>query len=178
MQQLGAGLGASHPRMLPRSEPSGVIPRGDPPAWGHPKCHGGRGSAGVPRELLGSFLHRAAHTELSCLCCCRCCRCPDSWGQRREGPSATSPSAPHRAEWWGQGSWEQSPATPGTAPTPGTKPGTPPTPGTRPGTPPTPGSTPGAGGKQSSQTPPQNTPCHWWGHGLPRCHGKLWGTWL
>lgn len=159
MQQPGAGLGASRPGMFPGNEPSRAIPRGHPPAWGDPECHGWRASSGVPGELLGSSLHHAARTVLSCLrCCLRCCRRPDSWGQGREGPSATSPRAPRRAGWWGQGSWEQSPATPGTPPTPGTKPGTPPTPGTRPGTPPTPGSTPGAGGKQSSQTPPQKHP--------------------
>lgn len=59
-----------------------------------------------PRGAAGSSLHGAARTVLSCLCCCLCCRCrcPDSWGQGKEGPSATSSCAPCGAGWWGQGS--------------------------------------------------------------------------
>lgn len=90
-------MGASRPhhQMLPHSEPSGVIPREYLSAGGHPECYGWRKSGGVPGELLGSPLNHTAHTVLSCLCCCLCCcRCcwrPDSWGQGREGTSATSP---------------------------------------------------------------------------------------
>lgn len=97
MQGLGAGLGASRPRpqVLAHSEPSGVILRGHLSAWGHPERCAWRGSGRVPGGLLGGPLNHTARTVLSCLrcclCCCRCCWRPDSWGQGREGASATSP---------------------------------------------------------------------------------------
>lgn len=95
-------------------------------------CQGGQDGQGSRGR--GS---RTARTVLSCLCCCCCRRHP--WGQGRQGPSATM-ALQSRAR--GTGLLEQSPATPGTTPTPGTAPGTAPTPGTAPGTAPTPGTRP------------------------------------